>query len=251
MSSSMICLFFHNYYGQHEHWIRLFSEKITVPFTLFYHITDDSPYNQEDIQFLAGRLQENISGDCLKRIVLRRSPNQGKDIGGKLVLLDAWLREGIDSTCCVFLHDKRSPHKVQNKEWQERLFKIIEPAFVEKALPLFEKASHVGIVCERDSIHNEYDYAKHSFATANRELLKELLPAYDIHTTDYRYVAGTMFWANARPLRTFFGKYPPLDIRKTLEKGNVMDDERGTYTHSWERLLSWLIFAQDFAIKGL
>ena len=60
-----------------------------------------------------------------------------------------------------------------------------------------------------------------------------------------------MFWARATPILSFFGDHPPLDIRKTLEKKNVMDDFGGTITHAWERLLSWLIFAQGYTIKGL
>jgi hypothetical protein len=30
-----------------------------------------------------------------------------------------------------------------------------------------------------------------------------------------------------------------------------MDDNHGTFTHSWERLMTWLIFTRGYTIKGL
>jgi hypothetical protein len=60
-----------------------------------------------------------------------------------------------------------------------------------------------------------------------------------------------MFWARAAPLLQFFKKHPPLDIRKNLELGNVMDDKNGTLTHSWERMLSWVVSEQGFKLKGI
>src|ERR1700760_1919975 len=108
---------FHNYYGDHEKWVNFLCERISVPFNLFYNIVEDSFFNLEDEQGLMKRLQAASSGNSLRRIILRRSPNQGKDIGGKLVLLDACLREKIDTEHQLFLHDKKSPHKVEGRVW--------------------------------------------------------------------------------------------------------------------------------------
>lgn len=250
MSPTTCSIFFHNYYGEHEGWIRFFCEKMTVPFVLFYNIVEDSLYNIEDSP-RDSRLQQQASGPWLKKIVLRRSPNQGKDIGGKLVLLDACLREGIDPQYCIFLHDKKSPYKIQNQQWKDKLFRIVEPAFAQDALTAFSKDPSIGIIAGADTIHNEYDPHTQSFSSTNRLLLTQLQSDYDITTKDCRYVAGTMFWARWRPLADYFTDHPPLDIRQTLEKGNVMDDSFGTYTHSWERLMSWLIFTKSYKIKGI
>ncbi|WP_431211978.1 hypothetical protein ACQ86N_40380 [Puia sp. P3] len=38
-----ISIFFHNYYGDHENWIRFFREKLDMPFDLHYNIADGSP----------------------------------------------------------------------------------------------------------------------------------------------------------------------------------------------------------------
>ncbi|WP_431211979.1 hypothetical protein ACQ86N_40385 [Puia sp. P3] len=120
------------------------------------------------------------------------------------------------------------------------------------------------MVAVADTIQNEHDPSSGTFSSSNRSLLNELVAKYGISDptqnptsqnspaeADYRYVAGTMFWVRAEPLAAFFKKYAPLDIRRTLEKGNVMDENRGSNAHAWERMLSWLIFAQNFNIKGL
>jgi hypothetical protein len=250
----MISLFFHNYYGDHEGWVRFFAQKIKTPFALFYNIVEDSVYNlPEDRPGLPGlhdRLLGAASGSALQYMVLRRSPNRGKDIGGKLVLLDAYLRRGAESDYLVFLHDKKSPYKLQNVRWQQNLFRIIEPPFIEKTLRFFAEQPKSGIVAGAQSIMNEYDFSSQAFASNNRSLLTRLQSEYSIFPAQYNYVAGTMFWARSLPLLTFLGQYPPLDIRQTLESGNVLDEQQGTMTHSWERLLSWLIIAQGYSIKG-
>jgi lipopolysaccharide biosynthesis protein len=251
MGSATISIFFHNYYGRHDEWIRFFTKNINIPFNLFYNIVEDSMYNLECDYGLTARLWDEGSGACLNRIILRRSSNQGKDIGGKLVLLDACLSLRLDSEYFIFLHDKKSPYKIQSGEWQKKLFRIIEPDFVEKALTLFRKNKKIGLIAGSDNIINEYDYAQQSFISNNGAQLERFQSEYSIEPGDYRYVAGTMFWARSLPLMEFFGRHPPLDIRKTLEKGNIMDETSGTATHAWERLLSWLIIAQGYTLKEL
>ncbi len=251
MSTTSYSVFFHNYYGDHEAWVRLFAEKIRQPFTLYYNVVEDSIYTIGDSPALSDHLLKAASGSQLQRIVLRRSPNQGKDIGGKLLLIDACLREQEQTAYCVFLHDKKSPYKVQGREWKDRLFGIIEPAFIAKAISAFDQQDNLGIIAGSADIRDEYDHSTQNYISNNRPQLEQLQTAFDIRTTDHRYVAGTMFWARSSPLLNFFRKYPALDIRKDLEKGNIMDETSGTITHAWERMLCWLIFARGFTIKGL
>ena len=252
MDTGTCTIFFHNYYGRHEEWIRFFSEDRGIPFTLFYNIVENSPFNISiNYNSLSSQLSASIPGASLKKIILRHSPNKGKDIGGKLVLLDACLRTRFDPGPCIFLHDKTSPYKVQSQQWRDKLFSIMEPAFIEKALSIFKKDPATGIVAASSSIINEYDFSRQSFSSNNGLILNQLQNEYNIFPKDYRYVAGTMFWCNPAPLLNFFSKHLPLEIRATLEKGNVMDDFEGTRTHSWERLLSWLIFTQGYTLKAL
>lgn len=242
---------FHNYYGRHQEWVRFLCEKIPVPFNLFYNVVEDSFYNQEDEQGLQDRLEAVSSGTSLREIILRRSPNQGKDIGGKLVLLDVCLREKIGTEFQLFLHDKKSPHKAGGRVWQEKLFRIADPDFVERALAAFAENESIGILASAQSIMNEYDPGSRAFSSTNGHRLQQLRTDFDIENEDYRYVAGTMFWARWTPMLAFFQKHSPLQIRKTLEKGNVLDEKTASNAHSWERLLCWLIFAQGYTIKGI
>lgn len=250
MNNGTCAIFFHNYYGQHEEWIRFFSEKRGLSFTLFYNIVKDSPYNISNTTS-PDHLQKRMTGTGINKLIVRYSSNKGKDIGGKLVLLDACLREGINPDFCIFLHDKTSPYKVQGRQWRDKLFYILDITFIKKALDIFEKNKNTGIIAGSDNINNEYDFDLKGYRSNNRLIISDLQKKYNIFPKDYRYVAGTMFWCNFSPLKDFFYKYPPLDIRGTLENGNVMDDHAGTVTHSWERLLSWLIFTQGYTIKGL
>jgi len=250
-SPARVTIVFHNYYGGHVTWVKWFCEQITVPFDLCYNMVGDSFFNQEEPQDILNRMRDASIGTPARKIILRRSPNQGKDIGGKLVLLDAVLREKLDSDYHIFLHDKKSPHKVLGQQWQEKLFRIVSPAFVEKALDLFDKDEKLGLVAASDSLQNEYDPSRASFISTNAPLLTELKAAYRLNNDDYRYVAGTMFWARSAPMLRFFRNYPPLQIRSTLEKGNVLDEKAGSRTHSWERLFSWLIFAQGYTLSAI
>lgn len=250
MNSTICSIFFHNYYGQHERWIHFFSEKMTIPFNLYYSIVEDSIYNDDDLHAL-NSIREVISGQYMKKMVFRKSPNKGKDIGGKLVLLDAYLHVKQETEFIVFLHDKKSPHKIQTEEWQQKLFSIIDPVFLQQALAFFNANPEAGIIAGADSIQNEYDFKKQSFTSNNKIQLTQLRKEFGITETDYSYVAGTMFWVRSLPLITFFSKNAPLDIRKDLETGNVMDESKGTMTHAWERMLSWIIMQQGYNLKGL
>lgn len=242
-------VFFHNYYGAHKEWIDFLCNKISIPFSLFYNIVEDSIYNVNEIitQDIIGSGKKSL----LEKHIVYTSPNQGKDIGGKLVMMDSFIRLAFDSDLIVFLHDKKSPYKIQSEQWSAKLFRIIEPSFINVMIKCFEKNEEVGIVTSADSIYNEFDFTKNFFSSNNRDILKKLCSDYKITHEDFRYVAGTMFWVRTKPLIGFFNRYSPLEIRSTLEKGNVSDETAGTFTHAWERLLCWIVFQQGYTIKGL
>ncbi|MFC0773726.1 rhamnan synthesis F family protein [Terrimonas alba] len=249
--TAIVSILFHNYYGQHHRWAEFFCQKLKVPFDLYYNFVGDSIYNIDTSLSDLNDIRQNINSPFLNEINFRRASNKGKDIGGKLILLDACLRNSTNSEFIIFLHDKKSPYKVHNREWEQRLYRIIEPDFVEKTLAIFEENPKTGIVASQGTLQNEYDYNKNSFISNNRKELNQLKEVYNITITDHRYVAGTMFWVRTLPLLTFFRKHVPLDIRKRLEEGNVLDEEYGTYTHSWERMLSWIISNQGYDLKEL
>jgi len=90
------------------------------------------------------------------------------------------------------------------------------------------------------------------FLSSNNDLLQSLIIKYNLHAAyPFFFVAGTIFCCKWKPVQQFFTNNPPLKIRALLEKGNVQDTDNGTFTHSWERLFSWIITSQGYTIKGL
>ncbi len=250
-NKTTISIFFHNYYGQHEKWISLISANIKTPFTLFYNIVEDSLYNEAADNEIMNHIEGNASLRHLTGIIIRRSSNKGKDIGGKLVLLDAFIRLDLHSNYIIFLHDKKSPHKPDGILWGNKLLGIINEEYVNKALNFFNQNPDTGIITTYGSVANDYEENATILKNKNDDKLKMLKSVYEMEITDHRYIAGTMFWANATPLMQFFKKHSPFDIRKSLEEGNIMDESQGSNTHAWERMLSWIITSQGYKIKEL
>ncbi len=246
-----VSVFFHNFYGQHKHWREFFCEKIPVPFDIYYNIVEKSIYNIKEEIITQQELPKIPEMNLLNKLNVRLSSNKGKDIGGKLVLMDALLRMAGDADYILFFHDKQSPHKVHNQQWQEKLFEIVEPGFAERAIAYFNNYPKTGIVATAESIRNEFDETTGSFVSNNKEQIARLRSVYNIKSSDHRFVAGTMFWARTKPLVEFFIRHAPLDIRKELEPGNVIDETQGTNTHAWERMLSWIILEQGYDMKGI
>ncbi|MEW6108503.1 MAG: rhamnan synthesis F family protein [Nitrospirota bacterium] len=183
--------------------------------------------------------------------ILRKSPNVGKDIGGKLVLLDTFMKLDLSSKYLVFVHDKKSPHLATGEQWFKDLLRIIEPTNISQILSEFEKDSSIGIVATKSAIKDEYDVKAKKYLSNNGDILLKLQEKYQVNPNDYRYIAGTMFWVRTELILNFFKKFHPLKVREELEYGNVMDSCSGTFTHSWERMLTWLVTAQGYKIKGI
>ena len=176
--------------------------------------------------------------------------NKGKDIGGKLALLSLYQQLQAAADYLLFLHDKKSLQAVQDVQWRKDLLRIVEPDRIASILEHFFKHPYCGIVASKPYIRPE-NLADGAFKSHNTDWIKQLLNAYTLKPKTYDYVAGTMFWARAAALENFFGTHHPLTIRKTLEEGNVLDNFSGTYTHSWERLFSWIITSQGYQIHGM
>jgi len=175
-------------------------------------------------------------------------PNSGKDIGGKLVLIQLLLTLYPDTPYAILLHDKRSYQKHSGRWEREGLFRIAGPELFPVIEKTFERDRQLGIACSKGYIRNEY-LGNGRFDTPNSNLLHGMLQKYGFSDGDLRFVAGTMFWIRTSILRNFFTAESPLAIRATLETGNVLDHERGTVTHCWERMLSWMVTASGYKIR--
>jgi lipopolysaccharide biosynthesis protein len=177
------------------------------------------------------------------------SPNKGKDIGGKLLLIDLCIELRMCFDFYILLHDKQSPHSSLGTAWRNKLFRIIHPDKIKSIVQLFDENKMLGIVSSKEFVTNEYNDKLDEFDTNNNTILKKLLKQYDLKPKCYDFIGGTMYWTRAGIFNSFFEKHSPLAIRATLESGNVMDNEQGTVTHSWERILSWIVLDKGFYIK--
>lgn len=176
--------------------------------------------------------------------------NTGKDIGAKLAMLQLLLQLDINPDYLLLLHDKKSLQALKSASWKNDLLTILQPVQIETILQAFAQDSNCGMVAAKKYILKE-PVENNSFTGKNAAHLREQMDNYGIHTADLSFVAGTMFWARASPLLQFFRQHNPLAIRKKMETGNVIDNFSGTVTHSWERLLSWIITAQKLHIRGI
>ncbi|MEJ8841053.1 rhamnan synthesis F family protein [Lacibacter sp. H375] len=234
----MIAVFLHIYYKESIAEIAPLLTPLKRKGVAFY-INLTAPLSAADI----GELE-------LPNAVVKTSPNLGKDIGGKFLLLQQWLLLGAKEDYLIFLHDKKSPHSPLAHFWKSELFKIIDSTNIEIVLNHFLANSGTGIVCSKSFIRNEH-ISGNEFNTTNNLRLKTLISKYNLAVNDYSFVAGTMFWCRASSYRDFFIKHSPLSIRATLESGNVDDFQNGTETHSWERLLSWICTSNKKKIYGI
>jgi lipopolysaccharide biosynthesis protein len=208
---------------------------------LLFNICADTPGKKT----MAEGLKKNFPG-CF--IIF--TSNKGKDIGAKLALFQLLLQLELAPDYLLLLHDKKSLQALKSATWKDDLLKIILSANLEAILQSFEQDSNCGLIATKEYIITE-PVENNRFSGMNGSLLGGLLQSYKLNPSSFEFVAGTMFWVRATPLLNFFMRFNPLDIRRQLENGNIIDNFSGTITHSWERLLSWIITAEKLYIKGI
>jgi len=184
-------------------------------------------------------------------IIRLKVPNKGKDIGGKLIALCYYLRCCQKTTYIGMLHDKVSPQTINASYWSDTLYSPFSEQGLRKVLQKLDNDSRIGVVGARKFLKNEFDHGKSSFETTNDSLLQDLIKEYDLHSKRYDFIAGTIFVCRSAIMEDFFSRHPALEARASLEEGNVMDLQYGTYTHSWERLFCFIAEHQGYTIEGI
>lgn len=179
------------------------------------------------------------------------TPNKGKDIGGKLVLIDLFLKTRQEVEYIVLLHDKVSPHAITGDRWRNKLLNIIEPETIKSILKDFKKDAKTGVIGTADFVTSEYNEEQKTLETTNVFKLQELVKTFGLSVTDYTFIAGTMFWIRSSIIKNFFSNYTPLRCREMLEAGDFTDQYEGTYTHSWERIFCWLATSAQYKVRGI
>ena|GEM_PF-844604 len=204
-------------------------------------------------------ISEEINSFFPKSIVLNTS-NKGKDIGGKLAMLNCYLKLPEKSDYLIFLHDKKSElkytinnHKIDSDLWKKELFSIIHRDNIQQIKNLFAE-SDTGMVTHANHIYTMEEHGKYVIFGNNMLNLEELcnkfnLPNITDHKTDFS--GGTMFWVKSSIYEEFFSENPPLEIRAKLEEGLFTDRYTGTYTHAMERIFSWIVSSKGYKIRGI
>lgn len=209
---------------------------------IFINICSETDYHKE--------ITKTIKEDCPLAFVLA-SPNIGKDIGGKLLLIDFWMQMNMKSDFLVFIHDKKSPHTITGEQWRKTLYKIVNTENIKKIISLFEKKKSIGLIGSKEFLISEYDEKLMTSFSNNLNEITQLQQQYSLYPKNHKFIAGTMFWIRSCIIKNFFMLNPALICRQDLEKGNVQDLDTGTKTHAWERLFCWLVTCQGYKLKGI
>lgn len=238
--------------------------KVAVLCHLFYEDTAslicDSLMDiaRQDSIFLFNICRETPGKSDIVKIIKERLPgsviictsNRGKDIGGKLALLQLFFQLQVKSAYFLFIHDKKSLQALKGKTWRSDLLKILSAENIERTATLFQQDYRAGIIATKEYIIEE-PVGNGSFTGMNGSLLDQESANYRLSTSSTFFVAGTMFWARVEPFERFGAQHQWLGIRRRLETGNILDDFSATLTHTWERLLCWIVTCDGFYIKGI
>ena len=182
--------------------------------------------------------------------VLLRVTNVGKDIGGKLSALQYYLEFCSKTDYIIFLHDKKSPQSLDPEFWFDSLYSIFTDTFFQKTIKFMNQNHKTGLIGAKQFIKSDYT-GRGGFNSSNSSILRTMITQFRLKNYSFDYVAGTIFIVRSTIFEAFFKTYPPLDIRKTLEPGNVMDHETGSHTHSWERMFCFIPQSAGYKVKGL
>ncbi len=239
----MFALLLHIYYK--ESWDTYLNEVLSkikyLDFDLYINLPVSQTHNYE--------LVKKIKVEYPSAIIIE-SPNIGKDIGGKLALLNHFFVLKSNKELIVFLHDKKSPQSATGERWRKTLYKIVDNKYIPEILNLL-KNKKTGIVGAKECIINEKDSRTKLFKSNNSSYLDLLLAKYSIVPNDFYFIGGTMFWIKREAIEPFFLKYSAIECRSELEKGNVSDDLMGSKTHAWERLICWINSSRGYSLKGI
>ena len=95
-------------------------------------------HSLEDDHRVKNKFQQLVSGlFCKRSSSADRRTSVVRISGVNWFCLDTFLRDPEPGAYCIFLHDKKSPYAIQNPEWKDKLFRIIEPSFAKESIDPF------------------------------------------------------------------------------------------------------------------
>lgn len=183
--------------------------------------------------------------------IIISAPEKGRDIGGKLALLDILYKLKKEPDIIFVGHDKFSSHSPDGNSWRSKLLRIIQPGSFEESISFFTNDSQIGMVGAKEFIRTESGFGNLNIPDNNRSIIQEMIEKFRLNEGPEEYVAGSIFLVRGDIMKDFFSKYRALDRRTELENGNSSDTFRGTYTHAWERLFGRLVISAGKRIIGV
>jgi lipopolysaccharide biosynthesis protein len=219
----------------------------------------------DDVQLEALKITPNVF----------KVENRGKDIGGKLMLIEEYLNVKDKSDLMIFIHDKKSldkdPEHVAN--WKSDLLKILDPINIQLAYSIFKDNPKAGMIGAKEwhmkagnSISN-VSYIKnkpvkdHPNFKGNDYHITEYVRKFNLNNFinhNYDFISGTMFIVRPNIYESFFIKYSPSDIISSLEQDDVKNNifrnttvRYSTRTHALERILCWIVQSQNYTVIGI
>ena len=242
--NNKVAIFLHLYYTDLWEEFEDMFKALPDPFTLYVNLTEG-----------------NADNDLAKKKILKSYPdayilisvNQGLDIGGRLRLMDLWIKNGGQEEYIVWLHGKKSIHSMGEhvgNVWRKQLTEIILPEKFNEALNLFENEQDVGMIGSKLYV-TSYTYWDHesAFYNLNRVNIDNYCSLLNInYEKDLVFISGTMFWIRSSIYKKTFQKVSPLDIANGLEYGYCSGVSK---THALERILGAIVGSHKHKVIGI
>ncbi len=248
-----VTIFFHIYYPESvQEVVTLLRSFIPDQTQFIFNV----PVHENGVHI---RMSEELKSGFPSAVVLNGT-NKGKDIGGKLLMLNYYLYNNRKTDYMVFLHDKKSElsysvndQKVNAEVWKNELFSIIQNENINEIIDSFNDKS-IGMATHYKHIYNMNEHGEYVIFGNNKNYLDELTKMFSLNSIiseNTEFAGGTMFWTRSEIFEDFFNQHSPLKIRALLENGSFTDRYTGTYTHAMERIFSWIITSKGYKIKGI
>ena len=245
-------------------WIE--SKKIGIIFHIFYEdLLDEIIENLESLTFNfdlwivypKGSRFEHALTKCKEKLknlkpYYMSCNNTGKDIGGKLTVLNCIIKGEYDYDYLLFAHDKKSLH-IRNEvggKWRKSLYKgIFNKENVNRIFNGFcnDKAIKMCGPTVREGECNSKEIAVNK---KNYPLMKELLSLLFNKKIPHSgaFVAGSMFYVDYNYFKSIFEKINIDNIIKLLESGDVREP---SYAHAMERVFGLIVTMNNFKIGNV
>ena len=260
LKDKRVVIFAHFYYDDLIEEMCDYMDLLPLPFTLWASLPDTIPANPSPNTIKKKKYLLKRYPKAQIRIV----PNRGKDIGGKLKLLEEYLNTNGREDWMIFCHDKKSPHMTKPKadRWREDLLSsVFAISNVHRILSTFKNFPEVKMCGGRvrEGIINSRSIAVNK---GNEPYIYEMAklfgivpgfnhPKYSHIKASFNtgaFVGGTMFWVDSTFYRSMFKHINIQKILQYLENGDVKEPSR---THAVERLLGLIVTFYKYKIGSL